>query len=105
MFADWDCIFRKLRAGGDGRDKPGYDAVGESIISALGIILDDPFFLSGLREWLETGRIEHDTSYLHRIDHGHPVMASPAGQIGRQLANTCCITGRSLAWQTRSAWA
>ena len=46
---------------------------------------DDPFFLNGLREWLETGRIEHDTSYLHRIDHGHSVMATPAAQIGRQV--------------------
>jgi hypothetical protein len=46
---------------------------------------DDAFFLNGLREWLDTGRIEHDTSYLHRIDHGHAVMASPAGQIGRQV--------------------
>ena len=27
MFADWDCIFRKFRAGGDGRDKPGHDGV------------------------------------------------------------------------------
>ena len=39
MFADWDCIFRKHRAGGDGRDEPGNDGVGESIISALGIIV------------------------------------------------------------------
>jgi hypothetical protein len=25
LIADWDCIVRKLRAGGDGRDKPGHD--------------------------------------------------------------------------------
>ena len=37
MFADWDCIFRKLYAGGDGRDKPVHDRVGESIISAVGV--------------------------------------------------------------------
>jgi hypothetical protein len=37
MFADWGCIFRKLRADGDGRDKPGHGGAGESIISALGI--------------------------------------------------------------------
>jgi hypothetical protein len=37
MFADWDCIFRKPRAGGDDRNKPGHDGVEESIISALGI--------------------------------------------------------------------
>ena len=45
MFADWDCIFRKLCAGGDGRVDPrvkpedGHDGVGESILSALGISL------------------------------------------------------------------
>ena len=39
MFAGWDCILRKLRAGGDGRDKPGHDGVGESIISVLGLML------------------------------------------------------------------
>ena len=30
MFAEWDCIFRKLRVGGDGRDKPdkpGHDGL------------------------------------------------------------------------------
>lgn len=46
---------------------------------------DDAFFLRGLREWLDTGRIEHDTSYLHHIEHGHRVLSSPAGQIGRQV--------------------
>ena len=25
MFADWDCIFRKLYPVGDGQDKSGYD--------------------------------------------------------------------------------
>jgi hypothetical protein len=37
MFDEWDCIFRKLRAGGDGPDKPGHDGIGESIISPLGM--------------------------------------------------------------------
>ena len=27
--------------------------------------LEDDFFLGGLRSWLETGRIEHDTSHVH----------------------------------------
>ena len=46
---------------------------------------DDAFFLRGLREWLETGRIEHDTSYLHHIEHGHRLLSSPAAQIGRHV--------------------
>jgi hypothetical protein len=46
---------------------------------------DDAFFLNGLRAWLDTGRIEHDTSYLHAIPRNHAVLASPAGEIGRQV--------------------
>jgi hypothetical protein len=46
---------------------------------------DDAFFLDGLKAWLETGRIEHDTTYLHPIRRGHAVLASPAGAIGRQV--------------------
>jgi hypothetical protein len=46
---------------------------------------DDAFFLNGLRAWLGTGRIEHDTSYLHAIPRDHAVMSSPAGAIGRQV--------------------
>jgi len=46
---------------------------------------DDAFFLEGLRTWLKTGRLEHDTGYLHPIDGGHPVMRTPAGQVGRRV--------------------
>ena len=46
---------------------------------------DDPFFLRGLRTWLENGKLEHDTSYLHPIDPCHPVMRSEAGLIGRRV--------------------
>ncbi len=46
---------------------------------------DDPFFLTGLGAWLKTGRIEHDTGYLHPIARDHAVMATPAGAIGRQV--------------------
>jgi hypothetical protein len=46
---------------------------------------DDEFFLRGLRAWLDTGRIEHDTSYLHPIQREHAVMSSPAGAIGRRV--------------------
>jgi hypothetical protein len=50
----------KLRAGGDGQDRPGHDGVGESIISALGMtvvhsIVDDPDQL----KLIETWRLRH----------------------------------------------
>ena len=43
---------------------------------------DDAFFLAGLKSWLETGRVDHDLSYLTDIAAGHPVMKSEAGKIG-----------------------
>jgi hypothetical protein len=46
---------------------------------------DDAFFLRGLRTWLENGKLEHDTGYLHPIDPSHPVMRSEAGLIGRRV--------------------
>ena len=65
---------------------------------------DDAFFLRGLRTWLENGKLEHDTGYLHPIDPSHPVMRSEAGLIGAS-ASTSCATRRSWACSTRSAWA
>ena len=46
---------------------------------------DDAFFLNGLRTWLNTGRLEHDTGYLHPIGREHAVLHSPAGMIGRRV--------------------
>lgn len=46
---------------------------------------DDALFLRGLGTWLATGRIEHDTSYLTRIEPSHPVLATPAGRIGAEV--------------------
>lgn len=46
---------------------------------------DDAFFLDGLKAWLETGSIAHDVSHLHRVDAGHPVMASEAGAVGVRI--------------------
>lgn len=43
---------------------------------------DDAFFMAGLKSWLETGKVEHDLSYLTDITAGHPVMKSEAGKIG-----------------------
>jgi hypothetical protein len=46
---------------------------------------DDAFFLDGLKAWLATGRIVHDVSHLTTIPADHPLMASPAGKIGREV--------------------
>lgn len=46
---------------------------------------DDEFFFKGLEAWLKTGKIEHDTSYLQRVDATHPAAATPAWAIGRQV--------------------
>ncbi len=45
---------------------------------------DDELFVRGLGTWLETGRIAHDTSYLHAVE-PRRVMASEAGRIGRRV--------------------
>jgi hypothetical protein len=46
---------------------------------------DDSFFLDGLRAWLDTGRIEHDTCYLRPVGVDHPVLRSEAGTVGRRV--------------------
>jgi hypothetical protein len=46
---------------------------------------DDAFFLHGLRTWLVTGRLVHDTGYLHPIGRNHSMMRSAAGAIGRRV--------------------
>ena len=46
---------------------------------------DDEFFFKGLESWLKTGKIAHDTSYLHAVDAKHPASATPAWAIGRQV--------------------
>ncbi|MDR1935378.1 MAG: signal transduction protein [Candidatus Accumulibacter sp.] len=65
---------------------------------------DDDFFFAGLESWLKTGRIEHDTSYLHPVDASHPASGTPAWAMGREvgeyalrnkeimgLFDTCCM--------------
>ncbi|MBO9482077.1 hypothetical protein [Salinisphaera sp. G21_0] len=46
---------------------------------------DDDFFYAGLQSWLESGKIEHDTSYLKEVTKDHSVMATEAGTIGQQV--------------------
>jgi hypothetical protein len=48
---------------------------------------DDAFFLDGLRAWLDTGRIDHDTSYLHPVTADHSVLRTPAGAIGKRVGD------------------
>lgn len=48
---------------------------------------DDAFFLSGLKAWLQTGQIVHDTTYLHPVDITHPAAVTPAWAMGCQVGN------------------
>ncbi len=45
---------------------------------------DDEFFRSGLRQWLETGRVEHDTSHCRELDAN--ALPQPEAELGRRLA-------------------
>jgi len=57
-------------------------ALGRSYSRLWSEDFDDAFFLTGLKSWLETGKVEHDLSYLTDITAAHPVMQSEAGKIG-----------------------
>ncbi len=46
---------------------------------------DDDFFYQKLAEWLRTGNIEHNLSYLTRIMLDTPLFNTTAGQLGRYL--------------------
>lgn len=48
---------------------------------------DDEFFYRGLGAWLKSGRIVHDTSYLHEVDKAHRVLSSAAGCLGVEVGN------------------
>ncbi|HEY0209721.1 signal transduction protein [Acerihabitans sp.] len=45
---------------------------------------DDELFYQGLGTWLRDGALSHKTGYLRDIAPTHALMASPAGQIGRE---------------------
>ncbi|NTS32987.1 fucose isomerase [Phyllobacterium sp. BT25] len=47
---------------------------------------DDTFFRSGLKKWLETGRIEHDTSHAIALDKAR--LPAEAARLGRELAKS-----------------
>jgi len=46
---------------------------------------DDAFFYDGLKSWLSTGQITHDTSYLTPVTATHPASSTPAWAIGQQV--------------------
>lgn len=46
---------------------------------------DDDFFYQGLGEWLKTGQIKHDLSYLQPVDQTHPAAQTPAWAMGQQV--------------------
>jgi len=60
-------------------------SLGKDYSRLWSVAFDDEFFYRSLGAWLKTGRIEHDTSYLHEIDRGHAVMATPAGRLGAEV--------------------
>ena len=46
---------------------------------------DDLFFLEKMEEWIKTGEIIHDTSYLQEIDPHSALFQTEAGQLGKYL--------------------
>lgn len=46
---------------------------------------DDELFVDGLKTWLRYGSLQHSLSYLHPVPATHPVMATEAGQLGRNV--------------------
>ncbi len=46
---------------------------------------DDDFFIEKLEEWLETGKIIHDTSYLQEVSPDTELFNTDAGKLGQYL--------------------
>ncbi|WP_315708911.1 signal transduction protein [Brenneria uluponensis] len=46
---------------------------------------EDDDFRQDLSTWLRDGAVSHKTGYLHPVAPSHPVLATDAGQIGRQV--------------------
>lgn len=46
---------------------------------------DDELFVDGLKTWLHYGSLQHSLSYLHPVPATHPVMATEAGKLGRNV--------------------
>lgn len=56
---------------------------------------DDPFFLKGLKSWLKSGKVKHDTSHVHPYDIDRaPLAATQVGKgIAKQLKQDKAIMG------------
>jgi len=46
---------------------------------------DDPFFMDGLKAWLDTGIVEHDLGHITEVTADHSLMQSEAGKVGAQV--------------------
>lgn len=46
---------------------------------------DDDAFLDGLKQWLETGKVDHDLSHLSEVTAEHSVMQTEAGRTGAEV--------------------
>lgn len=46
---------------------------------------NDDFFINKLEEWLKTGKIDHDTSYLKQVTGDSQLFKSNAGKLGQYL--------------------
>ncbi len=46
---------------------------------------DDAFFINGLKTWIKTGQIDHDLSYLKKVDHDTLFLQTKAGALGKAL--------------------
>jgi hypothetical protein len=46
---------------------------------------DDEFFFSRLEEWIKTGKIKHDTSYLKQVTSGSELFKTEAGKFGKYV--------------------
>lgn len=55
----------------------------------------DSFFLDGIRQWLREGRIDHDSSHVHRLEPGQlsQQAASLGGRLATELQEKMAILG------------
>lgn len=60
-------------------------SLGKQYSRLWSVNFDDDLFEQGLATWLRNGAVSHPTGYLRPIEPTHPVMASVAGQQGRQV--------------------
>ena len=64
--------------------------------------LDDDFFLNGLKSWLDTGSVSHDTGHVRPFDAG--AVDAEDRRLASEIASTCAAGRSSSASSTRAAW-